>query len=112
MYYAHLCDHKLPESLKEHVEKVNSWFLKITEIQDIDSVVNRLIHSLIIDCEKIEHKKEVGDYIKELFLNAIIFHDFGKIITNNVTSRNTKHYKFCFKKKKSGQKIFSFQKYA
>jgi len=82
VYYAHLCDHKLPESLKEHVEKVNSWFLKITEIQDIDSVVNRLIHSLIIDCEKIEHKKEVGDYIKELFLNAIIFHDFGKINPN------------------------------
>ncbi|MBN2518929.1 MAG: CRISPR-associated helicase Cas3' [Bacteroidales bacterium] len=81
-YYAHLCDHKLPETLKEHVEKVNTWFLKISETHEIDSVVDRLIHPLIIDCEKIEYKTEVGNYIKELFLNAIVFHDYGKINPN------------------------------
>jgi CRISPR-associated endonuclease/helicase Cas3 len=82
VYYAHLSDHKLPESLKEHIEKVNTWFLKITEIHDIDSVVDRLISSLISNCEKIEHRKEIGNYIKELFLNVIVFHDYGKINPN------------------------------
>lgn len=81
-YYAHLCDNKTPESLKEHIEKVNDWFLKIADIHQVDVVVDNLILSLIANESEIEHKAEFGNYVKGLFLKAIVFHDFGKINPN------------------------------
>ena len=75
-YFAHLS--KVAESpaerIEEHVDLVNQYFEKLVVAHNLDSVIDRLINGISTQVDL-----EVGNYIKVLFTNAIVFHDFGKI---------------------------------
>lgn len=75
-YYAHLpkdenCD---VETIEEHVNLVNQYFEQLVVAHNLDSVIDRLINGISTQVDL-----EVGNYIKVLFVDAIVFHDFGKI---------------------------------
>lgn len=62
------------ETLEEHVELVLSYFNKLVDVHHLDTIIDKLIWSLD---GKIDAK--TGNYIKLLFVNTIVFHDYGKI---------------------------------
>ena len=62
------------ETLEEHIELVLSYFDKLVDVNHIDAVIDKLIWSLD---GKID--EETGNYIKLLFVDTIVFHDYGKI---------------------------------
>lgn len=88
-YFAHLP--KVAESpaerIEEHVDLVNHYFKKLVVAHNLDSVIDRLINGI-----STQGDLEVGNYIKVLFVNAIVFHDFGKI-----------NERFQFEKMKNGK---------
>lgn len=77
-YWAHLPkdgNATIPaETLEEHTEMVVRYFNEIIKSHRLDAVIDRLILNL---CEKVDSR--IGNYIKLLFVNAIVYHDYGKI---------------------------------
>lgn len=89
-YHAHTHPHKKPELLTEHVNLVNDYALRLIDAHRLDSVVDRLIlpltqHAYVVDA------KAVGNFVKRLFLNTIVFHDYGKINENFQIERMGNH---------------------
>ena len=85
MYYAHVSPKNAsnplpPETLQEHIELVLSKFELLSEKHGLDIVIDNLI-SDFLGSQKIESKK-LGDFVKRLFVNTVVFHDFGKINEN------------------------------
>ncbi len=75
-YLAHTHQQKPDESLQEHISKVKNYFLRLVEINGLEPVIDRLI-------EKINFGDiQIGNEVKTMFLNAIVFHDFGKVNPN------------------------------
>lgn len=76
-YFAHRPAARLDlpkETLQEHIDLVNLYFERLTDVHGLDAVIDRLILFICGD-ENIE----VCNYLKKLFVNTIVFHDFGKI---------------------------------
>ena len=75
-YYAHLpkVNGISVETIEKHVNLVNRYFEKLVVAHELDSVIDRLINGI-----SAQVKLETGNYIKSLFVNSIVFHDFGKI---------------------------------
>lgn len=76
-YFAHRpkLNGTLPkEKLEEHISLVNRYFLKLVVAHQLDEVIDGLILDIIGSSNP-----DVGSYIKKLFVNTIVFHDFGKI---------------------------------
>lgn len=65
---------KMPETLTEHVNLVNQYLAHLVSNHRLDLVIDNLIQGLSthLDAEK-------ANYIKSLFVNIIVYHDFGKI---------------------------------
>lgn len=99
-YYAHICEDNGNELLEEHQSLVNNYFVSICETLHLDRVINGLIDSFVEDCFLGECSTETKFFIKELFCDAIIFHDFGKINENFQADPEKMNNPF-FKKKKS-----------
>ncbi|MDQ3019790.1 MAG: CRISPR-associated helicase Cas3' [Bacteroidota bacterium] len=78
-YLAHTHKSKESEKLEEHLRLVLDYFLIITEKNKIESVIDNLIFELM---KEFENKITVGKFVKILFLNTIIYHDFGKVNEN------------------------------
>ena len=76
-YFAHLAkkDVLLPkEKLEEHINLVNDYANVLTEQHQLDHIINKLI----TDCID-RNGDKTSNYLKKLFINTIVFHDFGKI---------------------------------
>ncbi|QHV96650.1 CRISPR-associated helicase Cas3' [Spirosoma endbachense] len=89
-YWAHLPakgeeDFKQPEKLFEHCDLVNEYFEKLCDVHGLEPVIDRLILNLTINSFKKESK--INDWIKQLFVNTIAFHDFGKVNEDFQASR-------------------------
>jgi CRISPR-associated endonuclease/helicase Cas3 len=85
-YYAHISPKsantiKNPETLQEHIELVQDKLRKLCEIHNLDNVIDGLISDFIRN-QKLEIRPELGNFIKRLFVNTVVFHDFGKINEN------------------------------
>jgi CRISPR-associated endonuclease/helicase Cas3 len=89
-YYAHLpkTEGVSVETIEEHVDLVNRYFEKLVVAHKLDSVIDRLINGISAQVDL-----ETGNYIKSLFVNAIVFHDFGKI-NEHFQSEKMKNEKF------------------
>ncbi|PIY05028.1 MAG: CRISPR-associated protein [Bacteroidetes bacterium CG_4_10_14_3_um_filter_31_20] len=81
-YHGHISEHKEPEKLSTHIERVTKYVLKLVEVNDLDNVADKLINNILSNSPVIEHKFEVGNFIKQLFIQSIAFHDYGKINPN------------------------------
>lgn len=75
-YYAHTHFKKDSEKLHEHTSKVQDYLLLLIDIHQIDRTVDELVKDISFG------KPEIGNYLKKLFLDVILFHDFGKINDN------------------------------
>ncbi|GAA4317915.1 hypothetical protein GCM10023143_30290 [Compostibacter hankyongensis] len=77
-YYAHLPKNEngnIPkETLEQHVVLVNCYFDMLVSAHYLDSIIDGLISALTANIDV-----DSGNYIKQLFVYAIVFHDFGKI---------------------------------
>lgn len=80
-YYAHTHPSKKPELLADHVNLVNGYALRLIDTHRLDAVVDRLILPLTQQ-PFVTDVKIFGNFIKRLFLNTIVFHDYGKINEN------------------------------
>lgn len=69
-----------PELLKDHIELVNQIASHLIKLHGLEKIINGLVNEI---CEqlKIDIPRE-GNFIKELFLASIAFHDFGKLNEN------------------------------
>ena len=94
-FYAHLpkITERPAERLEEHVDLVNKYLEKLVVAHKLDSVIDRLINGISAQVDL-----ETGNYIKVLFVNTIVFHDFGKI-----------NERFQFEKMKNGKFFESSQ---
>lgn len=76
-YYAHLpkINSTIPkETLEEHINLVNDYAVRLIEKHKLDKVINLLITDFAVT-----HDETISNYLKQLFVNTIVFHDFGKI---------------------------------
>jgi CRISPR-associated endonuclease/helicase Cas3 len=85
-YYAHVSPKnssikKTPETLEEHIELVQQKFELLIEKHYLDRVIDCLINDFLLS-QKISDGDKPGVFIKKLFVNTIVFHDFGKINEN------------------------------
>ncbi len=69
---------KLAETLGQHMDLVLNHALQICKLHHLDPVVERLIEKTV-QCLDFFHPEIATDFLLELFVNAIAFHDFGKV---------------------------------
>lgn len=81
-YLAHTHADKPSEKFDEHVVLVNHYFRKLCEVHGLDSVIDKLIISLVKANFKTGDNHAIAEKVKELFVAAIHFHDFGKVNEN------------------------------
>ena len=64
------------ETLEEHTKLVEKYFLKLIEKNQLEPVINKLIETI---CKQFKQSEKIELFVKTLFFNSIIYHDFGKI---------------------------------
>jgi CRISPR-associated endonuclease/helicase Cas3 len=82
-YLAHIPKHgdphdKKAETLGEHLDLVLAQAQKICDLHGLDAVAERLIGQ-VVELLKFEKPVLAAEWIMTLFVNAIAFHDFGKV---------------------------------
>lgn len=93
-FYAHSNLIKKPESLDEHINKVIEYAFELFKIHGLEETVHRLINPLIISASD-SLQEEFGNFIKEIFWNTFVFHDFGKINENfQIDIMNNKSFSY------------------
>lgn len=83
LYWAHTPPFKSgknPETLQEHICLVNEYSKKLINAHGLDSVIDNLIKDYLSVFDVKDNS--LGNFIKTLYLNTIIFHDYGKINEN------------------------------
>lgn len=66
------------ETLAEHMTLVFHYVGSLTASHDLEPIVNSLIKE-IVSQRQLTYQALLTDYIKRLFVDAIAFHDFGKV---------------------------------
>lgn len=97
-YHAHVSKHKAPEKLIEHISLVQEKFIILCEVHLLDEVINNLILDLLADNDKKYATETLNflNFVKKLFVNTIIFHDYGKVNENfqaHPEKMNNPHFK-------------------
>lgn len=82
LYWAHTPNQPggLPETLEEHLQLVQTYFEKIVRKHHLDQIIDNLITEYLK--EKNLHSQELGNWIKQLFVHTILYHDHGKVNEN------------------------------
>jgi CRISPR-associated endonuclease/helicase Cas3 len=74
------------ETLSEHLDLVFKYFQKICTENNLDLVIDQLINNIAIELAS-KNREVIAEYIKQLFVDTIVFHDFGKVNENFQTER-------------------------
>ncbi|MFM9949676.1 MAG: CRISPR-associated helicase Cas3' [Saprospiraceae bacterium] len=82
LYRAHRHESLPPETLEEHINLVDTYFLKLVEHHALESVIDLLIEGIIEGYCSDRAKKLSGKFLKKAFVNVIHYHDFGKVNEN------------------------------
>jgi CRISPR-associated endonuclease/helicase Cas3 len=109
-YYAHtpprhLIDTLEPETLAAHIELVLEKFKTLSTTHHIDPVIDSLIFGLL-KVHKLETNLSIGNFIKQLFVGTILFHDFGKV-NENFQAHTDKMNNLNFKGKERFEEVLS-----
>ncbi|HPQ19906.1 MAG TPA: CRISPR-associated helicase Cas3', partial [bacterium] len=80
-YFAHISNNKKPEKLNEHIQLVLKYFFSIIEAHQLEYLIDNAIKSIKINNENYISEK-TANIIKQIFFEAIFFHDSGKINEN------------------------------
>ena len=78
-YWAHSPNkfNNTPETLEEHLNLVQKYFCVITKVHGLDTIIDNLINEYLND--KSLYSLTLGNWIKELFIHTVLYHDHGKI---------------------------------
>jgi CRISPR-associated endonuclease/helicase Cas3 len=69
------------ETLAEHLDLVFKYFSKLVSENRLDKTIDSLKRNLV--SEVVSQKKEViEEHVKRLFVDTVVFHDFGKVNEN------------------------------
>lgn len=109
-YYAHISPrhstvHLEPETLEQHIELVQEKFELLSKVHCIDNVLDSLIFHFL-NKYSFESDLKTANYVKTLFVNTIVFHDFGKI-NENFQASSEKMNNPNFKGKERFQSVIS-----
>ncbi|MGN6494791.1 MAG: CRISPR-associated endonuclease Cas3'', partial [Agriterribacter sp.] len=109
-YYAHVSPknavHPLsPETLQEHIELVLEKLSLIVSQHGLDTVIDNLILDFL-KVHNLQNDLKLGQFIKRLFVNTIVFHDFGKVNENFQASYRKMNNAY-FKGKENRQSVLS-----
>ncbi len=96
LYYAHTpsLSGQKPETLREHLELVLAYFQKLIEQNGLDGIIDDLIESYLAEVSLSD--MALHDFIKELFIASVAYHDHGKVNENFQASSakmNNPHFK-------------------
>jgi CRISPR-associated endonuclease/helicase Cas3 len=81
-FWAHIDGiEKNTETLYEHLDLVSQYFLKIVDANQIEPIIEQLIIAIVNEIS-IQDQEKVTPLLKEIFTNAIIYHDLGKVNPN------------------------------
>lgn len=81
-YHAHTHRTEPFEKLHEHVHLVMKYALKLIDVHGLDDVTDRLVFEVIEANSEGIRVDVAGNFIKRLFINALVFHDYGKVNEN------------------------------
>lgn len=97
-YWAHTANQftNTPETLEEHLDLVQNYLNKIIKNHGLDEVIDYLIFKYLN--EKELYSSKLGNWVKEVFIHAIVYHDHGKI---NERFQYEKMGNFSFKQKEN-----------
>lgn len=73
---------KPPETLEEHLSLVLMKFQNLVQSHGLDEVIDVLIAEYLIIHIQLGEKQAIGSFIKKAFVDAIFYHDFGKVNEN------------------------------
>ena len=96
-YWAHIHEHKSPETLQEHNSLVDNYWRKVTTAFQLEPIIDHLVEESLKIFDGISNPIATGNYLKEIFWATMFFHDFGKININFQAGR-MKNSKFKFLK--------------
>lgn len=68
-----------PETLSEHIDLVQKYLERIVEHHGLDRIVDNIIESYLKEKDLFP---SLGNFIKELFVSSILYHDHGKVNEN------------------------------
>ena len=92
-YWAHTHPVKPEELLQEHVSLVNFYASKLVTAHKLDPVIDRLCNAVVAG-DSFSDRDSCALLIKRLFVNTILFHDFGKVNENfQVQRMGNKNFK-------------------
>ncbi|PID58175.1 MAG: hypothetical protein CR986_08125 [Ignavibacteriae bacterium] len=81
-YFAHRRDEPLKyETLAEHLQLTLKYFLKLVMNNKLEEIIDYQICDLV-ESQGFGKDKILAEFIKEQFVTAIYFHDFGKVNEN------------------------------
>lgn len=84
-YWAHIPSEKNLEKpnepLQDHIKLVNETALKLIRIHDLENLIDNLISNFCYQID-IKNTNAVANFIKEVFISTIMFHDYGKVNEN------------------------------
>ncbi len=101
IYYAHTHQNKESEKLHKHIHLVMQYAIKLIEVHQLDTVIDNLISDWIKINQKINQTNLIGNFIKKLFVNTLLYHDYGKV-NENFQIEKMKNSRF-FKKNTSNK---------
>lgn len=81
LYFAHKPKEGSPsaikETLEEHLASAVGYFFRLIETHALEECINDLIKNVIPS--HFSDKRCLSNFIKEIFLDVIVYHDFGKV---------------------------------
>lgn len=100
-YYAHITPKNTvptlePETLAQHIDLVQKKCVLLCKTHKLDSVIDGLIYSFVKSNFEDTKQIEAGNFLKNLFVNVVVFHDYGKINENfqaHPDKMNNPHFK-------------------
>lgn len=86
-YYAHITPKNIipalePETLAQHIDLVQKKCVLLCKIHQLDGIIDGLIYSFVKNNFEDTKQIEAGNFLKKLFVNVVVFHDYGKINEN------------------------------
>lgn len=90
-YFAHIHTPGEVELLADHTVLVSSYAKTLANRHGLDAVVNKLIRGCIRTAD-IRQQEVMAKHLKQLFVNTIVFHDFGKTNENFQVDRMKNTY--------------------
>ncbi|MBA9075712.1 CRISPR-associated helicase Cas3' [Rufibacter quisquiliarum] len=81
-YLAHTHSAKESEKFAAHVMLVDSYFMQLCQVHGLDSIIDKLITAVVELNFQESERATLAQTLKVLFVQAIHFHDFGKVNEN------------------------------